>query len=169
MVDDGSSDDGADVVRRFQDPRIRLISQPHAGVSVARNRGVSEARAPWVGFLDADDEWLPEFLEFALGAAESAPEVAGVFANYIDSTTGKPALDRSRLEGIANIYASPVAAAGRVYFTGRDGTTVVIKKGPELEILATNKLSDSFDGSMALVDSEIILRGREHLYCIAAP
>jgi outer membrane protein assembly factor BamB len=87
----------------------------------------------------------------------------------LEASTGRPLVERTRLEGIQNIYASPVGAAGRIYFTGRDGTTVVVEKGPELKILATNKLDDQFDGSMALVGGEIFLRGQKNLYCISAP
>ena len=67
-----------------------------------------------------------------------------------------------------NIYASPVGAADRIYFTSREGNTVVIKRGGELEILATNKLDDSFDASAAIVGNEFFLRGKEYLYCISA-
>ena len=63
--------------------------------------------------------------------------------------------------------ASPVSAQGRVYFTGREGTTVVLKAGPTFEVLATNRLDEGFDASPALVDGEIYLRGRSMLYCIA--
>ncbi|MGD9723179.1 MAG: PQQ-binding-like beta-propeller repeat protein [Pirellulales bacterium] len=86
----------------------------------------------------------------------------------LEAKTGKPLIERKRIEGIANIYASPVGAAGRVYFTSREGATVVVKLGPELEILATNQLDDRFDGSMAVVGKEILLRGRENLYCISS-
>jgi hypothetical protein len=61
-----------------------------------------------------------------------------------------------------------VGAKDRVYITDRDGATLVIKKGPTLEVLATNKLDDQFDASMALVGREIIMRGKKSLYCIAA-
>jgi outer membrane protein assembly factor BamB len=73
-----------------------------------------------------------------------------------------------RLEAVPNVYASPVGAAGRVYVTGREGTVAVLAAGPKLELLATNRLEDGFDASPALVDREIYLRGRKHLYRISA-
>jgi outer membrane protein assembly factor BamB len=85
----------------------------------------------------------------------------------LNAETGEPLIDRKRLEGMANIYASPVAAADRIYITSREGNTVVIKRGSELEILATNKLDDRFDASAAIVGDQIILRGKENLYCIS--
>jgi outer membrane protein assembly factor BamB len=87
----------------------------------------------------------------------------------LKAETGEPIIDRKRLEGISNIYASPVGAAGHIYFTARDGTTVVIARGSDPTILATNKLDDRFDASAAIVGNEIFLRGLEYLYCIAAP
>jgi len=73
-----------------------------------------------------------------------------------------------RLEAVPNVYASPVGAAGRVYVTGREGTVAVLAAGPKLQLLATNRLDDGFDASPALVDREIYLRGRKHLYRISA-
>jgi glycosyltransferase involved in cell wall biosynthesis len=79
VVDDGSIDGGGDIVRRFTDPRIRLIVQNNSGVSAARNRGIQEARCDLVAFLDADDEWLPCFLETVMGLRARHPQ-AGMYA-----------------------------------------------------------------------------------------
>ena len=66
VVDDGSTDDGAAVVKGFEDPRTRLIHQENQGVSSARNRGIQESAAEFIAFLDADDEWLPTHIETLL-------------------------------------------------------------------------------------------------------
>ncbi len=55
-----------------------------------------------------------------------------------------------------NVYASPVAAAGRVYITGRNGTTLVLKRSSELEVLATNKLDDTINASPALAGGPVV-------------
>jgi len=83
VVDDGSTDGGADVVEAIHDPRVKLIRQENAGVSAARNRGIAEARAELLAFLDADDEWLPGFLETILRLNRSCPE-CGAYATAYD-------------------------------------------------------------------------------------
>ncbi len=85
----------------------------------------------------------------------------------LNATTGKPIYEAKRLPDIDNLYASPVGAADRVYFVSRDGTTVVLKHGPKLEFLATNKLDDAIDASPAIVGKQLFLRGRKYLYCFA--
>lgn len=79
IVDDGSTDRGIEVVKSFTSPKIRLIQQENAGVSAARNRGIKEARADLIAFLDADDEWIPGFLETVLRLREKHPQ-AGAYA-----------------------------------------------------------------------------------------
>jgi glycosyltransferase involved in cell wall biosynthesis len=75
IVDDGSTDDTAAVVRRAAgaDPRIRLICQPNSGTAVARNAGAAAARSEWLLFLDADDLLLPEYLERQTAFAGTHP------------------------------------------------------------------------------------------------
>lgn len=84
-----------------------------------------------------------------------------------NSQTGKEYYSRQRLEDIKVIYASPVGASNRVYLTGKNGITVVVRRGPTFEVLATNSLDDKFTASPAIVDNEIYLRGYKYLYCIA--
>jgi outer membrane protein assembly factor BamB len=84
-----------------------------------------------------------------------------------DAKTGKMHYGPQRLDGIAEVFSSPVGAAGRVYITGRDGTTVVLKHGPTFEVVGTNHLDDGFDASPAIVDGEMFLRGYRYLYCIS--
>lgn len=86
----------------------------------------------------------------------------------LDPITGKPRGDALRLEGIGDlIFASPVGAAGRIYVTGRDGSTVVVRHDGENATLAVNHLDDSFSASAALIDRELYLRGERSLYCLA--
>jgi outer membrane protein assembly factor BamB len=79
--------------------------------------------------------------------------------------TGKALRGPERMQDLRSIYASPVAAAGRVYFTSREGTTVVYKLGDDLEVLSTNKLDDLIDGSAAVAGKQLFLRGKDTLYC----
>ena len=82
VVNDGSTDKSADVVKTFSDARIRLINQKNAGVSVARNRGIDEAKSELIAFLDADDEWMPGYLKTILRLREKYP-CAGLYATSL--------------------------------------------------------------------------------------
>jgi glycosyltransferase involved in cell wall biosynthesis len=62
VVDDGSTDDTAEVVRQFAEP-VRLLTQTNGGPAAARNHAARAASGEWLAFLDADDLWLPQKLE----------------------------------------------------------------------------------------------------------
>ena len=85
----------------------------------------------------------------------------------VHATTGTALFGPERLPGIRNVYASPVGAAGRIYIVDLDGSALVIENGKKLEVLARNRLDDSFSASPAIVGDELFLRGERHLYCIA--
>lgn len=79
IVNDGSTDDGVAVIEKhFKDSRIRIVNQKNAGVSVARNRGVDEAKGEYVAFLDADDEWHSDYLNTMVKLIYHYPQ-AGLF------------------------------------------------------------------------------------------
>ena len=85
----------------------------------------------------------------------------------VDARTGRDRPGPMRLKGLDRVFASPVAAAGRVYVTSRNGVTVVVSHADSPALLAVNHLDDSFSASAALAGGELYLRGRHHLYCIA--
>ncbi len=70
VVDDGSTDRGPELTAELNDPKITLIRQSNQGPGAARNRGIDAAQAPYLAFLDADDQWYPEYLENGIGALE---------------------------------------------------------------------------------------------------
>lgn len=78
VVDDGSTDDTPGVVERFGDERIMYVRQSNRGCNAARNRGEREIRAPYVIFLDSDDElYDDDTLRVMVEEMESAPERTG--------------------------------------------------------------------------------------------
>lgn len=86
----------------------------------------------------------------------------------LDPATGRLRGDLVRLDGIRDfVFASPVGAAGRLYVTGRDGTTVVLRQDADNAVLSVNRLDDSFSASAALGGRELYLRGERFLYCLA--
>lgn len=85
-----------------------------------------------------------------------------------DAATGTAHYEAERLSGMFGIYASPVAANGRVYVLGREGMCLVLNQSPKLEVLAQNKLDDKTDASIALAGNDLFIRGHQNLYCIAA-
>ena len=88
VVDDGSTDGGADVAASI--PGVHLVRQENQGVSVARNTGVANARGPFLAFLDHDDQWLPGKLEAQVRELEAHPELAFVLCHLRYVLNGPP-------------------------------------------------------------------------------
>jgi glycosyltransferase involved in cell wall biosynthesis len=90
-VDDGSQDDTVSILRDYDDPRIRVLEQPHRGTAAARNFGLQSARGVAVVLLDHDDELHPCFLERIAVAWDRDPDAAVVFTDVFmfDDRRGK--------------------------------------------------------------------------------
>ena len=86
----------------------------------------------------------------------------------LDASSGKEIFPAARVPGINSTYASPVAAGGFVYLTGRRGTTVVIRDADKFEVISENDLGEPVDATPAIADNQIFIRGENHLFCISS-
>ena len=75
-------------------------------------------------------------------------------------------MERTRLPGLSNVYASLVGAGNHIYVFGRYGKTAVLKRTGKFDMVTTNTLADRFDASPAVVGDQLFLRGHKFLYCI---
>ena len=98
IVDDGSTDDGAGIAAAYPDERFRVIRQSRGGAAAARNTGIAAARHSLIAFLDADDEWMPDFLDTALALHHKWPQAGMLATAYMIEKGG--CFRRARLIGV---------------------------------------------------------------------
>lgn len=132
-------------------------------IRLADARGAVEGPPGLAWSYDRDTPYVPSPLLYR-DALYFLKSNSGILT-CLDARSGEPRYSE-RLEAVPNVYASPVAADGRIYVVGREGTAVVLAAGPAAKRLATNTLDDRFDASPALVDEELYLRGARSLYRI---
>ncbi|MFV5684499.1 glycosyltransferase family 2 protein [Flavobacterium sp. GB2R13] len=94
IINDGSTDNSAQIIKGFDDPRIRYFYKENAGVSSARNDGIEKAQSNYISFIDADDYWYPDFLEEMFKNIKSYPEQK-VFSGAIEIETSKKVISAS--------------------------------------------------------------------------
>jgi glycosyltransferase involved in cell wall biosynthesis len=111
VIDGGSKDEGPNLVKSFKDQRIQLIQQKGRGVANARNEGIEISKTEFIAFLDADDEWMPDFLQTIVKLYNKHP-YAGIFAtkfyiktkNRVTTTYENMMLPKGQWEGIITKY-----------------------------------------------------------------
>jgi len=90
VVDDGSRDNTAEVVKSFTDPRLKYIKkEPNAGFAAACNTGIRAAAGEYISTLDSDDLWKPDKLEREVGFLDAHPEVQAVFSDLEKTDNGE--------------------------------------------------------------------------------
>lgn len=109
IVNDGSTDQSLQKVSSFNDSRIRILIMPNQGVSATRNKGVEEARFPWIAFLDADDWWHRDFLKMIAAAIKANPKDK-IFA------TSRNRVFESKVERYQNSVLPKPETTGRINY-----------------------------------------------------
>jgi glycosyltransferase involved in cell wall biosynthesis len=106
VVDDGSTDNTAAVMKDITDPRVRYIRfERNRGQSTVRNAGIAESRANLIAFQDSDDTWLPEKLSRQLPLLEADPGLSGVYCD----------LQRVKADGRHTLIEAPDLVLGSIY------------------------------------------------------
>jgi glycosyltransferase involved in cell wall biosynthesis len=119
VIDDGSRDETLSVARMFE-PRVRVLTGPNVGVSAARNRGVAETRAPWVLFLDSDDQLVDGSIaqRLATPGADTADVVICDWQEMVDDGQGNVTEGRTRaIDWVAMTADAQHATATDVWAT----------------------------------------------------
>jgi glycosyltransferase involved in cell wall biosynthesis len=101
VIDDGSTDRGAEILSGVDDERLRIIKQENRGVGKARNAGVEQASGDWIAFLDADDAWLPHHLEELSKLVEQFSSAGLLGTAYIELETGRQPVKKAGSEKVA--------------------------------------------------------------------
>ncbi|MFE3870836.1 glycosyltransferase family 2 protein [Flavobacterium sp. ZS1P70] len=94
IINDGSTDNSATIIKGFDDPRIRYFYKENDGVSSARNDGIEKAQSDYISFIDADDYWYPDFLEEMFKIIQSYPQEK-IFSAAIEIETSKKVIPAS--------------------------------------------------------------------------
>lgn len=177
IVNDGSKDDSVKVVESIQDDRIKLVHQENSGVSVARNMGIKEANAKYIAFLDADDLWLPEFLQTIYELIQNFPD-AGLYATAYKKSILKNALNSIDLsKDIRLIYGEDVLLFAEVLVKSKK----IVSISEELyiyhneessitKIMAKDSLKRNAEQLKFIIDklnkSKLNSKGRSYIYKI---
>jgi glycosyltransferase involved in cell wall biosynthesis len=159
VIDDGSTDGSANLVRLIQDSRVKLFQQSNQGVSAARNIGIERSSSKFVALLDADDEWLPNHLSNLCELVKSFPASTMWVSGFRKSTEAGGLLERSsrsvsleeylnfRLDNTSIAWTSAVLL-NREVFERTDRFMVGISHGEDqalwLEMLLHGSIAKSF-------------------------
>ncbi|WP_179333231.1 glycosyltransferase family 2 protein [Winogradskyella costae] len=164
IINDGSTDKSEDIINRFNDQRIKLLSIKNQGASNARNTGIKAATSDYIALLDGDDIWETSYLQYMYDAIRKFPEIkvftVGIAQKYDHKVVPVPySFKQTELYGIHNYFKASkrytLITSSSVVFkksaieksgvfdtsliTGED-TDMWIRFGLHFEILFINKL-----------------------------
>jgi glycosyltransferase involved in cell wall biosynthesis len=160
VIDDGSADNSAEVVRSFRDERIRLIRLgQNRGGNVARNEGIRASSAPIIAFLDSDDRYLPNKLDWVVSEFERRPDLGLLVDSFIK--VGAPGSGKSEL-----VRQNPVIEDRELFRTALF-TRQLWKATPAITVKREIAIkAGMFDESLRrLQDFDFLIRASEFANC----
>lgn len=131
IVDDGSTDDSLALARECTDPRVVIVTQNNAGPAAARNRGAALCGTPLIAFLDADDEWAPDFLAKGCEALARHPECGAFACGYDAGEFASVRPNKVRLQGLNGKHRPPTDIAGpnlKMYIDALHSSCVIVRR-----------------------------------------
>ena len=161
VVDDGSTDDSAEVARRYGD-QVRLVSQHNQGISAARNAGLAAATGDLIAFLDADDLWTRDSLgqRLVLMSGEAAADcVFGLAEQFLSPDL--PAEEAARLhcpEGQTPVRFAGTLLIRRSVLDRVGGFDTSLRVGETIDLVA--RLTE--DGAPTAMANHLVMRRRIH-------
>jgi glycosyltransferase involved in cell wall biosynthesis len=155
VVDDGSTDDTHEVVRRYG-PRVQYCFQENQGLAVARNVGLRLAAGAYITYLDADDIWEPENLAVKARVLRDDPELGGVFSEFTIFTED----GRSYSDGTRRMFPFFERTGRRMADVFQDRREVALPGGRPVAVYRGRIFDSLFLGNFILPTSMIFSRAR---------
>ena len=151
VVDDASTDDTCQRLRRIDDPRLRVIVLPKVGVGAARNHGLEVATGKYIAFLDADDRWCPTKLQRQLAVLESEPDLGLVFTNFSRFDAVRGTYPETQFHYVPELRSLPTRPS-------RAGDGLVIEADTFTSLVATNQFATWIQTVLLRADQTQALR-----------
>lgn len=138
VVDDGSTDGTKKAIERFGGA-VNYVYQENSGAGAARNRGIREAQAEWIAFLDSDDRWLPHKLSLQFRVLEAFPNYNVIHSNFYTTEHGMVTIPKGLEYWVQCITGAKEVDWSEVYTSLHDSARFQIThEGREFRVYAGN-------------------------------
>ncbi|MFC3415137.1 glycosyltransferase family A protein [Algoriphagus hitonicola] len=165
VVNDGSTDGGENLVRENYGDQVNLLNQTNQGVSSARNKGITQAKFPWIAFLDADDYWHPDYLKLVAQTIHKNPNKGIIGCHYssgalsIEPQLAYFCLDQYFKQAIYNTrFFTSATCLKKSFFEQKDGFDSNLKLGEDIDVWFRASL---FFGDGMYIKNTLVYYGQE--------
>lgn len=165
VINDGSTDSGGNTVSKEYGEKVKLIAQANQGVSKARNKGIAVSKYNYIAFLDADDYWHPQYLEFVAKVVSENPQVGIIGCHYDPiKLEESPVHDYFRLENyfkeaVHNTrFFTSATCIKKEFFTYQPGFDPTLKHGEDIDVWLRASL---YFGDGIYINNTLVYYGQE--------